>query len=666
MQCTGQELPSEQSSDEKKEALKQVMSGKRVLLCLDDMWEEEHGLELNFVDVSAGSKVLISTRMQGLLDGGHQVEVGLPSPSDSARMILRAADADSATAHPAGVSEIVDLCGRVPLALGIAGRLAASLGLVGSGDWSDMIGVLREELRESHSGGTEEGMIRASLRGLKGSAKEQANVKSLLLLFAVVPEDTCCPLEVLVLMFNAVHESSDATMMHLRKWLRILINHSLVLGTIDRPSLHDLVLDFAIAQHSDADLRQGHRRVVEAFRRHRPVDAYGRKKYERGMLHDDTVSQYVCAEVSYHVSKAWQQDVEEDEVKEWLGDVPQDAIVIAAGMVQGNGQLAVLAKRAGSDGDMWLAGRLWAVLCNTKMLTEGSTGTTDTTDQIMASLEAIDKFVHSVSGRASPQATDDANEVMLQQLLRLTLMSFENDPKFSAMMDYVLGTAAAARDPMTASAVSLFRNLPDLMMGNVGAYGGRAVKMAIQTRVAAQSDPNPSTRIICAIMCYHFAAQAFTTEGLDWDSLYGPGGSAVLEAGRAYQYNDVHHMYAAIFGFDLFMMAGASSYFLAVHYGNISGTVELFDKSLDVVRQAMDEPKPATAPAPPAEEFSLLLAFPMLQFIAHVAELPADRTSALAALQVECGLSWKQTEASVGAMQMFMVDSPLVRFFNRK
>eukprot|EP01052_Picozoa_sp_SAG31_P063056 SAG31_NODE_22007_length_536_cov_0.459954_1_plen_155_part_10 len=154
--------------------------------------------------------------MKALLDGGHQVEVGLPSPSDSARMLLATAGADDSGRHPSGVSEIVDLCGRLPLALGIAGRLAASLGLVGAADWSDMIGVLKEELRESHSGGVEEGMIRASLRGRKGSAQEQSSVKSLLLLFGLVPEDTHCPLEVLLLMFSAVHADADATLMHIR------------------------------------------------------------------------------------------------------------------------------------------------------------------------------------------------------------------------------------------------------------------------------------------------------------------------------------------------------------------------------------------------------------------------------------------------------------------
>ena len=157
MQCVGKELSSELSSEEKKEALQQGMAGKRILLTLDDLWEEEHETELNFVDVGAGSKVLISTRVKGLLSGGHQVEVGLPSPSDSARMLLSAAgvegmSAESSSKQPAGVAEIVDLCGRLPLALGIAGRLAASLGLVGSEDWSGMTEVLREELRESHSG----------------------------------------------------------------------------------------------------------------------------------------------------------------------------------------------------------------------------------------------------------------------------------------------------------------------------------------------------------------------------------------------------------------------------------------------------------------------------------------------------------------------------------
>ena len=66
MQCAGKELASELSLEEKQQALQHAMSGKRLLLVLDDLWEEAHESPLNFVDVSAGSKVLISTRVQGL------------------------------------------------------------------------------------------------------------------------------------------------------------------------------------------------------------------------------------------------------------------------------------------------------------------------------------------------------------------------------------------------------------------------------------------------------------------------------------------------------------------------------------------------------------------------------------------------------------------------
>ena len=123
----------------------------------------------------------------------------------------------------------------------------------------------------------------------------------MLKIFALVPEDTHCPLEVLLLMFSAVHEGTRATIMHIRKWLRVLINRSLILVSIDRPSVHDLVLDFAVAQHGEDELREAHRRVVEAFRGARPSDFHGRKKWvKKG---DDAVSMYVCNEVPQHVLK---------------------------------------------------------------------------------------------------------------------------------------------------------------------------------------------------------------------------------------------------------------------------------------------------------------------------------------------------------------------------
>ena len=89
MQCMGKQLSSELSTEEKQEALRLAMAGKRVLLCLDDLWEEEHESVLNLVDVTAGSRVLISTRVPALLSDAHQVELCLPSESQAARGIRR-------------------------------------------------------------------------------------------------------------------------------------------------------------------------------------------------------------------------------------------------------------------------------------------------------------------------------------------------------------------------------------------------------------------------------------------------------------------------------------------------------------------------------------------------------------------------------------------------
>jgi hypothetical protein len=51
----------------------------------------------------------------------------------------------------------------------------------------------------------------------------------------------------------------------------VLMDRSLVLGPIDQPSMHDIVLDFAVAQTSPAELRSKHRRLVNLIRDRRPV-----------------------------------------------------------------------------------------------------------------------------------------------------------------------------------------------------------------------------------------------------------------------------------------------------------------------------------------------------------------------------------------------------------
>eukprot|EP01045_Picozoa_sp_COSAG04_P006490 COSAG04_NODE_320_length_16877_cov_26.485401_1_plen_4766_part_00 len=588
MQCTGKELSSELSGDEKKEALQQALSGKRVLLCLDDLWEEEHEAELSRVDARAGSKVLISTRIQGLLAGGHQVEVGLPSMSDSVRMLMAAADANVESGEPSGVREIVQLCGRLPLALGIAGRLAASLDLVDADDWGGMVGVLKEELRESQSGaGTEAGMIRASLRGLKGSAHEQANVKSLLLLFAFVPEDTHCPLEALLLMYNAIHEGSDATMMHLRKWLRILINRSLVLGKVDRSSVHDLVLDFAVDSFAGDELRAGHRRIVEAFRAARPPDVHGRRGYHLTRVEEPLVA-YVCSEAGHHVRTSCRGGSDQHVIG-WLADVPQDEIVLAAGRAIGIERVTELAGDAESARDWWLAGRNWSIV---RELIYQESGTGAALDPAFKSFDAL---------RLADASTPGHGALRLPQAKTIVLAGAFGDERFHARLseiDEILASPAAALDPAstagTRSILAMYMPMLPAFIGDMSEISRFYCRIAQDVRKGAISDPDPSQRLLCGLLLLvgcSFCDIMLCTNTTFWDELYGSDGQALLDAFRLYSYDRHHAFCVKTYNVDGCLWEGLT---LITRYGNLNVAEEIIDKSLACLRRSVEADEQAT------------------------------------------------------------------------
>lgn len=70
----------------------------------------------------------------------------------------------------------------------------------------------------------------------------------------MLPEDIVVLVEIVTLMFESVL-GDDGKMMkrpnilNTRRWLKILIDRSLVIGTVDRLALHDIVGDFVTGQH---------------------------------------------------------------------------------------------------------------------------------------------------------------------------------------------------------------------------------------------------------------------------------------------------------------------------------------------------------------------------------------------------------------------------------
>eukprot|EP01052_Picozoa_sp_SAG31_P019855 SAG31_NODE_1466_length_8227_cov_10.254675_2_plen_1008_part_00 len=368
VQLTGSDLADSLTVAEKEDALRKAMEKDRILLVLDDLWNEDDEQHFNFLppvdDFDNGSRVLISTRVRGLLKperpgGVNAIEVGLPSVSEAVRIVMNAADMGGQN-PPAEADQVVEICGRLPLALRLAGRLISSLAV--AADWQGIPDLLKAELAGGESMSTEIAAtitIRASVAAITGSPSEVANVKALFTCFGLIPEDTIAPLEVLLIIFQSV-TGVKTTLLKIRKWIKILLDRCLILGHVDRPQLHDLVLDYCLTQFSPEKLRAAHTAVVNAFRAERTVSPLGIVAWDVSNSSHE-VTRYCVSEIQHHIAGAigdgpWQNvSSEGDGFESWLMDIPADCVNTATVKVLGCDAVCALAKAAADNADHWKA-----------------------------------------------------------------------------------------------------------------------------------------------------------------------------------------------------------------------------------------------------------------------------------------------------------------------
>eukprot|EP01051_Picozoa_sp_SAG22_P004479 SAG22_NODE_242_length_14104_cov_13.581935_4_plen_781_part_00 len=506
LQLTGTELQSGLSAEDRQENLRLAMSGKKLLLVLDDCWSAaDHLKQLNFVDAAAGAKVLISSRIRSVLDGATIVEVGLPSADDAAAMLLAAAGSEPGSVRPEQLQQVVEYCNCLPLAIGMTGKLVKSMSL--GSDWSGVVEMLREEFRQSgHGGGgqggrsMEESVISTSLRGITGTHRD--NTLALFRALALAPEDVVTPLEVVQLMYEAAHPVVDdrsswspPSVIQIRRYLKMLIDRSLVLGSVDRPSLHDVVRDYVqqlftpealrcvyrpfcrassmslqcmgapfcsaspmsdatrLIEKVPASFRLAHRRMVEGSRATRPAP----RGWETRAGELNPVAQYVVAEVGHHIEMACniadggggsgEGQVADGHVVRWLDDFPhqQDAIPLSTARVLGAERTSVLAQQAERAGEWWSAALRWsaAAVSAHGSLVAADVGLMAPT-LLRASATALSRTTVE-TGRAVAQLDKDRLEFTVLS----TLLKFWDSSdllRYRPRLDYLLSSEAARED----------------------------------------------------------------------------------------------------------------------------------------------------------------------------------------------------------------------------
>eukprot|EP01050_Picozoa_sp_SAG11_P000360 SAG11_NODE_10_length_27955_cov_15.365235_12_plen_316_part_00 len=258
-QLTNQPWDSDASQDKKKMTLQAAFANTNILLVLDDAWEAQHESLLNFVDPMTTSKVLISSRVRKLLVDGEKdeqhttaiVDINLPSEDDAVKMLVSTAclTLDEDQPLPPEAKELVQLCNLLPLGISIAGSLireaSSEEGNQATGcllDWAEILQMLKDEFAENDNRQSmEETVIATSIKAIKGSQRE--NIIQLFKSLALVAEDTACPLSITAMVFEACESTEPAmaqrsirpSITQTRRWLKALIDRSLVLGTVDRP-----------------------------------------------------------------------------------------------------------------------------------------------------------------------------------------------------------------------------------------------------------------------------------------------------------------------------------------------------------------------------------------------------------------------------------------------
>eukprot|EP01052_Picozoa_sp_SAG31_P029721 SAG31_NODE_2978_length_4831_cov_236.467033_2_plen_844_part_00 len=477
----------------------------------------------------------------------------------------------------------------------------------------------------------------------------------------------CVPQDLILLMFNAVHKTSGATMMHVRKWLRTLLNRSLILGTVDRPQVksppwssmpvrlafglthcmhqvHDLVLDFAVAQHSTDTLRDSHRCVVEAFRAARPVDTHGRKKFDIAQR-DDPTTAYVCNEIQHHLRQGWQPNKIADEVatRDWLVDVPLDPIVVAAGRVLGSEEITKLADRAEASKHWWLAARYWAVVQQVTPSAMVASSSAESVARLLPTRKALDAM--SALSRTC-EFDADKEDFQLTQVANLAEtwdigQDLQQKPE---LVKKVLSTQAAVRDPVSVGLIGLVTKIaPNMFSFDMKTCYREARKLMLFLLEESRTNPDPIARACCLQSAYNFSQVdvPHLDPDFSWSAIYGMNGETLITAFDNWGLETTHPFLKAKLSGDWFLYMGCPVLPLAQHWGHMAQVYKNLDRVMLNIHRLITEGRDA---GDTLGSFCGAISWPT---IAWSCRLEPHRCEAVAKVFALAGLTWSRAAEEV-------------------
>jgi hypothetical protein len=127
------------------------------------MWDSQHIVFFDCIDLSTSSKLLVTTRIKGVMAKAAEVELELLGLQEAVEMLAAVAQLDAADVSPVCL-EIAQLCGRLPLCINIVGNLIRTFG---NGWEQEVPGILRGDMKS----------LAENARGCSGEQNQPLNLQ---------------------------------------------------------------------------------------------------------------------------------------------------------------------------------------------------------------------------------------------------------------------------------------------------------------------------------------------------------------------------------------------------------------------------------------------------------------------------------------------------------
>eukprot|EP01052_Picozoa_sp_SAG31_P030463 SAG31_NODE_3127_length_4646_cov_6.057620_1_plen_623_part_00 len=326
--------------------------------------------------------------------------------------------------------------------------------------------------------------------------------------------------------------------------------------------------DFVIGQHSAAELRGAHHRLVDILRARRPAGGW---KISR----DDPVAVYVCKEIAGHIKEGWDLARYADDRASvvWLDDFPtqQDVVPLAATHVLGITRASALAEEAERVGDWWHAALRWAALANEVKFSV----VTESGDQYSKFLKAAGSALHRVRPDIDCSALDKQRLEVKVIIDILQRWDPADQAVYGPQLEPLLQSEAAREMPTLAmKAIIILKVYPAVLGGDFDAVIASYFEVWMTMKpmiVQAESEDEQTMAFMTMFSLYSLFLEALIRhKSFTWDGVFGPGGNRITKAVQNYNADTMHDTILSLATTDGMGTGPCSIFPILFHWGDLA------------------------------------------------------------------------------------------------